>query len=37
MTEGSGQYGTMKKNKTASMNCLTGGMTGQGENPVYYA
>lgn len=30
MTEDSGQYGTMKKNKTASMNCLTGGMTCSG-------
>ena len=30
MTEGSGQYGTMKKNETASMNCLTGGMTCSG-------
>lgn len=30
MTGGSGQYGTMKKNKTASMNCLTGDMTCSG-------
>ncbi len=30
MMEGSGRYGTMKKDKTASMNCLTGGMTCSG-------
>ena len=30
MTEGSGQYGTIKKDRTASTNCLTGGMTCSG-------
>lgn len=30
MTEDSRQYGTMKKNKAASMICLTGGMTCSG-------